>query len=252
MSQEQMSAEELADRVNKYLKNKVSPEDKRFAPLTKRRILDYTTKGLLLKPFKNGNKNFYTNEHFNQLVSLRELQATAGVSEKTLLKAVSSSSENINSEKNYQEIAKDILSSFEAKESDDLPNKVLKSIASEYLISSSLSSIVGTNNNELNESSALLRGSLGNETKLASAQTVNNNSFKFHEQVFEVEDNERNQRAIVQNQLRNEYNAHDMVFEVVPGMKIIVSKCFEIEDEQKIRNFMEKFISGFKKISDGS
>lgn len=240
----QMDADELAERVNAYLGN-VNEDDKRFALLTKRRILDYTTKGLLKKPFKNGNKNYYTDEHFAQLVSLRELQGGAGVSEKTLLRAVASTPTE--KEDDFQAKALSILDSFNPQgavsKSDEMSGRILKNIGSEYL------------------SSSLSGASTLNNVKTASAQNVSmfsrglDDQIKFGDnQELKFENTQRNQKGVLMGQLNNQFFSSDKVYDVLPGLKVVLNAHLQLDEKQQeiVKEFIDKMVKAYSKTTDGS
>ena len=257
-NKKQLTADELADMVNKHLDNS-DIKDKRFSTLTKRRILDYTTKGLLQKPFKNGNKNYYTEEHFNQLISLRDLQGSAGMSDKTLLKAVASAPSMINkSEEDYKTKASDILRSLREEDENQKTNKVatrvLQNIGTEYITSSSLNdqNNKATANSGLAQNLGQIQGNFGVTSSENYAKI--SEFFDFDNQEMILEDNQRNRQSVFIAELRHSFLTDDSIFEVVPGMKVIVDYSLQINvsDEEKIREFYEKLIKGFRKTTDGS
>ena len=246
---DEMDAEELAKRVNDYV-GSIGDEDKRFSQLTKRRILDYTTKGLLKKPLKNGNRNYYTDEHFQQLIKLRELQMNAGMSEKTLMKAVASTSVTSQSEVNdeCQVKALSILNSFNAASSakmDDSSDRILKSIGTEYVSSSTLMNISGANTRSFPMSGRNLQKEIDKEMKfgnLLDAVEMN------------CEDTQRNHRGVLLNQLNQGFYSGDKTYEVIPGMKVVVNAHLELNEQQEelVKDFMKKFVEAHRKITDGS
>lgn len=84
-----MTIEELAAKINTDLPLSTS-NDKRYNPeVSVRRIRDYISKGMLEKPLKNGKTAYFTEVHYNKLMTLRELQVD-GLSDQ-LLKKISSS-----------------------------------------------------------------------------------------------------------------------------------------------------------------
>lgn len=251
-----MDAEELAKRVNEYLGN-VS-DDKRFAELTKRRILDYTTKGLLMKPLKNGNRNYYTEEHFQQLITLRELQSKAGVSEKTLMKAVASTTIVENTSNELQSKALNILNSFSetpnANTKDETSDRVLKSIGTEYVASSisptGASSSINTEG-EIRKSVARSLSSSVEKNNLLN----NIDYFKFNDFVdMQSENTQRDKQGIVRRKLADSFYTPENVYEVVPGIKVIVKHGLQLDEKQEeiIKDFTNKMIEAYRKIVDGS
>jgi hypothetical protein len=106
-----MTIEELAKKANERLKlddNENDKLDQRCSDeISVRRIRDYTTKGILDKPLKEGRNAFYTDEHLEKLISIRQMQSE-GFSDNILIKA------NTVSTLNYYE-----ESELEPKEKDD-------------------------------------------------------------------------------------------------------------------------------------
>lgn len=260
-----MSAEELAMKANESIGD-ISSTDKRHSQITKRRILDFTTKGLLMKPFKDGNKNYYTDEHLKQLIVLRELQIKTGVSDKTMLLAITES--KAPSENDLQKEALDILSSFNQSSNSDLldssdtsSKRILKSIGTEYVASSSKLGVTGSafinqkstgpNLNYVQAQNIVGSNNVKASSLRSLGQDKKDDDFCF-QQEFILENNQRNERAKILNQLRNTNISNETVYEVMPGMKIVVSNFLEIKDEKVLRDFIEKFIQGYKKVTDGS
>lgn len=246
---DEMDADELAKKVNDYVGN-VGDEDKRFSQLTKRRILDYTTKGLLKKPLKNGNRNYYTDEHFQQLIKLRELQMNAGMSEKTLMKAVASTSTNSQNDvkDDCQIKALSILNSFGSSSStkiDETSDRILKSIGTEYVSSSALMNVSGSMTRSFPMSGNNLLKKVDDEMKFANlVDSVE----------MEMEDTQRNNRGILKNQLNTSFYSGDKIYAVIPGMKVVIDSNFELTEQQEklVKEFMEKFVDAYRKITDGS
>lgn len=265
-SMNKMSAEELARKANESIGD-ISSTDKRHSQITKRRILDFTTKGLLMKPFKDGNKNYYTDEHLQQLIVLRELQIKTGVSDKTMLLAITES--KAPSENDLQKEALNILSSFNQLNNNELVDtsdtsskRILKSIGTEYVVSSS-SKMGITGSSGLNQQSSVPNLNYVQAQKIVDSNDVKASSLRSlgqdkkdddfcFQQEFILENNQRNERAKILNQLRNTNISNETVYEVMPGMKIVVSNFLEIKDEKVLRDFIEKFIQGYKKVTDGS
>lgn len=83
-----LSIEELANKFNELSDNnplEYKTSDKRVRnDISVRRIRSYITKGLLDKPLKEGNKSYFTEEHLNKLISLRQY-ASSGLSDTSLL-----------------------------------------------------------------------------------------------------------------------------------------------------------------------
>lgn len=257
----QMDADELANRVNEYLGN-LSDADKRFAQLTKRRILDYTTKGLLLKPFKNGNKNYYTDEHFQQLITLRELQSKVGVSEKTLMKAVASTTVSDSTSSDLQSKALNILNSFKDTSSpsmkDETSDRILKNIGSEYIISSSLNPMGAASslNNEGVMSKSIARALSAPVEQSWQNNVLNNMAYANFSDLLEVKSNntQRDRQGMIRGALNNDFYSRDRVYEIVPGMKVIVNDGLQLDKEQEeiVREFTNKMIEAYRKVVDGS
>lgn len=78
--------DKLCEIVNKKLAIEGSqPSDSRMAKeLTVRRVRDYLGKNLISKPVKIGKQNFFSDVHVDELVRLRNLQAS-GFSEKSII-----------------------------------------------------------------------------------------------------------------------------------------------------------------------
>lgn len=97
---EKMNLEELAIEANKILSEKnINLKDSRYSSnISERRIRDYLSKGLIDKPFKEGKKSFYTDNHLQQLISLREIQSL-GLSDSYIQSTIQPNiTENINNE----------------------------------------------------------------------------------------------------------------------------------------------------------
>lgn len=92
--------EELTKEVNFQIENKVFSNkdlnkiDLRYSEkLSERRIRDFTTKGLISKPIKEGRYVFYTEKHIEEIIKLREIQSK-GISDNSILSITSSSKFN--------------------------------------------------------------------------------------------------------------------------------------------------------------
>lgn len=91
-----LTIDELAEKINKNLN--LLQDDKRISnKISVRRIRDYMSKGLLDKPFKEGKSIYFTELHYNKLLSLREMQSN-GITDNNLKKIISTeiNNENLN------------------------------------------------------------------------------------------------------------------------------------------------------------
>jgi DNA-binding transcriptional MerR regulator len=106
-------------------------EDKRFNEgISPRRIRDYVSKGLLSKPIKEGRNVYYTEQHFEELKNIRDLQIK-GLTESYLQK-------NYTHEDNFKSNASDSLRSIlEEKEHDEQNKKIRYGLQSGNSLNSS-------------------------------------------------------------------------------------------------------------------
>lgn len=106
MIDEKYSIDELVLKVNKILLEKnlnSSYQDSRIRQeFSTRRVRDLITKELISKPFKDKNRNYYTEVHLEELLNLKELQ-NQGISDKVMLSLKSETDVNFenNSNKNF-------------------------------------------------------------------------------------------------------------------------------------------------------
>lgn len=108
-----MTIEELADAANELLSSNASQSsDARItSKISVRRIRDYVAKDILDKPFKEGRNTYYTQQHLEKLLTVRELQSD-GLSDQYLQKLSSSTyssviSENTDSNKTEDDILRE-------------------------------------------------------------------------------------------------------------------------------------------------
>jgi DNA-binding transcriptional MerR regulator len=135
-----MTIEELAKKANERLKlddNENDKFDQRCSDeISVRRIRDYTTKGILDKPLKEGRNAFYTEQHLEKLISIRQMQSE-GFSDNILIKANTTSLLNYEDldveHKEEKDDAMDIINQI--KNRDNMPMSTPMAYASSHLAS---------------------------------------------------------------------------------------------------------------------